>query len=150
RKLDRDGIAAAYPFGFGLGYTTFELRDLEIGPVNGERFAARVTLTNTGSRTGRHVVQVYAHLPGHDRLVRALVGFHSVSLQSGQTRQVTVECTTRPLQRWTGDRFVIDAAELIVEAASCAGDRGAVSAKLTCPSVTPPLMKVKPATARLG
>ncbi|HEX6210957.1 MAG TPA: glycoside hydrolase family 3 N-terminal domain-containing protein, partial [Methylomirabilota bacterium] len=56
--------APLFPFGHGLSYTTFELGDLtradaEIGP-NG-RTVARVRVTNTGSRAGDEVVQLYVH-----------------------------------------------------------------------------------------
>jgi beta-glucosidase len=131
RKLDRDGTAAAYPFGFGLGYTTFTLSGLRIGPVEGERFTATVSVTNTGERAGRHVVQVYAHLPHQERPVRALLGFQALArVAPGETRTVTVACTTRPLQRWTGDGFVTDPATVRVEAASWSGDPAAVTAEL--------------------
>ena len=131
RKLDRDGTAAAYPFGFGLGYTTFTLAGLRIGPVEAERFTATVSVTNTGERPGRHVVQVYAHLPHQERPVRALLGFQAVGeVAPGETRTVTVDCATRPLQRWTSDGFVTDRATVRVEAASWSGDPAAVTAEL--------------------
>lgn len=79
RKLDHEGIDAAYPFGFGLGYTTFALSDFQVGSVDGERFSATVRVTNAGARTGRHVVQLYAVQSGDSgRPVRHLVGFQSV------------------------------------------------------------------------
>lgn len=127
RKLDRDGTTAAYPFGFGLGYTTFALADLRIGSVENERFTATVSVTNTGQRTGRHVVQIYAHLPDQERIVRALIGFQAVAdMAPGETRTVNVECSTRPLQRWTRDGFATDLAAVPVEAASWSGDPSAV------------------------
>ncbi len=130
RKLDRDGITAAYPFGFGLGYTTFTLADLLIGPVENERFTATVSVTNTGRRTGRHVVQIYAHLPGQERTVRALTGFQAVpDIAPNETRTVTVDCSIRPLQRWTRDGFITDLTTLRVEAASWSGDPSAIIAE---------------------
>ncbi|MCU1682804.1 MAG: beta-glucosidase-like glycosyl hydrolase [Amycolatopsis sp.] len=129
RKLDRDGTTAAYPFGFGLGYTTFTLADLRVGPVEGERFTATVSVTNTGPRTGRHVVQIYAHLPEQERIVRALIGFQAVpDVASDESRTVTVDCTTRPLQRWAHDGFTIDHLTTVpVEAASWSGDPSAAA-----------------------
>ena len=58
-KLDRDGNPAAFPFGFGLGYTTFDiaLLDHRAGDTDG---LATVRVTNTGSRAGSTVVQMYA------------------------------------------------------------------------------------------
>lgn len=131
RKLDRDGVQAAYPLGFGLGYTTFALGDLTVEAAGDERFSATVTVTNTGTRPGRHVVQVYAHLPGQQRPVRALVGFRSVAVDAGASTPVTVDCTTRPLRRWTADGFVLDVDQVTVEAASWSGDPDALGATVT-------------------
>lgn len=132
RKLDRDGATAAYPFGFGLGYTTFTLADLRVGPVEAERFTATVSVTNTGRRTGRHVVQIYAHLPRQKRTVRALVGFQAVpDVAPNENRTVTVDCTTRPLQQWTHDGFTIDHLTTVqVEAAAWSGDPSAVTTEI--------------------
>ena len=131
RKLDRDGVEAAYPFGFGLGYTSFALGDISLSRVKGELFTAKVKVKNTGSRAGRHVVQVYAHLPGQDRPVRALVGFRVVELGAGKSATATVDCSTRPLQRWTQRGYAVDVHSVRVEAASWSGDPAAVGATLT-------------------
>jgi beta-glucosidase len=131
RKLDRDGVAAAYPLGFGLGYTTFALSDLTVGTVEGERFSAEVTVTNTGDRRGRHVVQIYAVRPGDTgRPVHHLVGFASVDVAAGQSRRSVVDCSTRPLQHWTADGFALDSGDLTIRAASHAGDPAAVEGTL--------------------
>jgi beta-glucosidase len=131
RKLDRDAVAAAYPFGFGLGYTSFVLGDLSLSTVKGERFTATVKVKNTGSRAGRHVVQIYANLPGEDRPVRALVGFRAVELGAGKTASVTVDCSTRPLQRWTPRGYAVDVQSVRIEAGSWSGDPVAIGATLT-------------------
>jgi beta-glucosidase len=131
RKLDRDGVEAAYPFGFGLGYTSFAISDLSLSAVKGERFTATVKVKNTGSRAGRHVVQVYANLPGQDRAVRALVGFRAVELDAGKTVSVAVDCSTRPLQRWTQGGYAVDVSSVRVEAGSWSGDPAAIGAMLT-------------------
>ncbi len=50
----------AYPFGFGLGYTTFGFSDLEVGAArHGRPLRGRVTVRNTGARAGREIAQVY-------------------------------------------------------------------------------------------
>ncbi|MBU3750259.1 MAG: beta-glucosidase, partial [Mycobacterium sp.] len=131
RKLDRDGVPAAYPLGYGLGYTTFRLADLAVGPLDGERFPAAVTVTNTGGRPGRHVVQIYAVQPADTgRAVHHLLGFGSVQLPAGAAERVTVDCSLRPVQRWAGARFRPAAAAVTVRAASYAGDPAAVDAVL--------------------
>lgn len=135
RKLDRDGIPAAYPFGFGLGYTTFGLADLVVGQVDAERFTASLTVRNTGPRAGRHVVQVYGLRDpgGNGRVVRDLLGFASVAVDPGETLTVEVDCTTRPLQRWTASGFVMPPQTVTVEAASFAGDPDAAVGHLELP-----------------
>lgn len=130
RKLDYDGISAAYPLGFGLGYTTFTITDLSVSAPVGESLEVSVTVSNTGSRDGRHVVQVYAVKTIDQRPVRHLVGFSSVPVPAGQQRQVSVTCSTRPLQRWTADGFVLDAGEITVEAGGYCGDPNAARADL--------------------
>ena len=134
RKLDREGIEAAYPFGFGLGYTTFAIRDLALGAVEGERFTATVKVANSGARAGRHVVQVYAVLPGEDRPVRALVGFKTVELAAGKSGSVTVDCSARPLQKWTHRGYAAEVPSVRIEAGSWSGDPHAVSATLAGPA----------------
>ena len=129
RKLDRDGVAAAYPLGFGLGYTTFGTADLRVGPLEGERFSASVTVTNTGARAGRHVVQIYAMRPADTgRVVHHLVGFGTVYLEAGARERVVIECSVRPIQRWSTDGFVLDPGDVTLRAASYAGDPAAVEA----------------------
>jgi beta-glucosidase len=133
RKLDRDGVAAAYPFGHGLGYTRFAVDSITVAAVERHTFRATVTVTNTGARAGRHVVQVYATVApdAHPTLpTRALVGFRSVVAEPGASVTATVECSTRPLQVWTGDGFAPGLDEVTVEAASYAGDPGAATAVL--------------------
>ena len=134
RKLDRDGVPAAYPLGFGLGYTTFGLADLEVGELGGERFSATVTVANTGANAGRHVVQIYVlQTADTGRTVHHLVGFHSVPLEPGASQRVVVDCSIRPVQRWAGDGFTLSAQDITVQAASHAGDSTAIEATLTVP-----------------
>jgi beta-glucosidase len=131
RKLDHDGNAAAYPFGFGLGYTSFTIDDVTVCPVDGERFQASVSVSNAGPRAGRHVVQIYAHQPDTGgRPVRVLLGFAAVAARSGQTVPLTVDCTTRPLQRWTTGRLQVPDGAVTLEAAAYSGDPAAVTADL--------------------
>lgn len=134
RKLDRDGVTAAYPLGFGLGYTTFSLSGLEIGPLDGEQFRVWVTIANTGDRAGRHVLQVYAIQPADTgRPVHLLVGFRSVHLEAGTDARIAVDCSVRPLQCWSGDDFTLAPVDITIRAASFAGDPAALDATLAIP-----------------
>lgn len=130
RLLDRDGVAAAFPLGFGLSYTSFSLDGVAVTPVSGESFTATVRVTNTGGRAGRHVVQLYGVVEADDFPRRVLLGFAPVSLAAGATGTVTVAGSVRPLLRWTDDGFVPAAPQAVVEAAAYSGDPGAVTADL--------------------
>ena len=136
RKLDRDGVAAAYPFGFGLGYTTFAMADLEVvEPLDGDQFRVAVTAANTGARPGRHVIQIYAvQSADTGRDVHHLVGFQTVALDAGTTARVVVDCSVRPIQRWAGDGFTLAATDVTLRAGGYAGDPAAVDATLAVPS----------------
>ena len=138
RKLDHDGVPAAYPLGFGLGYTTFGMADLEVGDLEGERFSAKVTVANTGRRAGRHVVQIYAmQTADTGRMVHHLVGFQSVHLEPQTSRRVIVDCSIRPVQRWAGDGFTLTAEDTTVRAVSYAGDPAGIEATLAVPKQSP-------------
>jgi beta-glucosidase len=87
--------APLFPFGFGLGYSTFSYTDLLVGvesPVS-DRVVARVTVENTGSRNGVEVVQLYVQdlVASVTRPVRELKAFQRVSLAPGEARQVLFE-----------------------------------------------------------
>ena len=106
-----------FPFGHGLGYTTFEYSDLAWS--DGE---ATVSVTNTGDVPGAEVVQLYsAALDSRTRQpVRKLQSFHRVHLEPGET--AAVELRTDQLWHWdvTTGRRVVEAGryELLVGASS--------------------------------
>jgi beta-glucosidase len=95
RKLDNDGNSAAFPFGFGLGYTTFEmtLLDHTLAEADG---VATVHVANTGTRAGSTVVQVYAVNSDSHRRVPQLVGFRRVELAAGNSATVDVPLDLTP------------------------------------------------------
>jgi len=93
------GTKPAYAFGYGLGYTTFELSNLVV-PASvgaGSDFTAEVTVKNTGARKGKQVVQVYAQRKDSsvDRPVLWLVGFADVLVEAGQSVVAKVEIRGR-------------------------------------------------------
>jgi beta-glucosidase len=135
RLLDRLRVPAAFPLGFGLSYTTFALSYAVVSDPDGERLAVTVTVTNTGTRPGRHVVQLYGcpRDAGDDFPGRVLLGFAPVELAAGESRTITVPGSTRPLQRWTDKGFVpaADAARIVV--AAHAGDPDALVVPIRLP-----------------
>lgn len=67
RYYDTAGIQVAYPFGFGLSYTTFSYSDLRLSSTQfDDALEAVVTVTNTGKVAGREVVQLYLSAPASD------------------------------------------------------------------------------------
>lgn len=90
RYYDKVGRRVRYPFGHGLSYTSFAYSDLDAGPTG-----ASVTVTNTGERAGREVVQLYVQAPdaaaGRIRAVRELRGFASVALDPGESARVAID-----------------------------------------------------------
>ncbi|WP_435607501.1 glycoside hydrolase family 3 C-terminal domain-containing protein [Streptomyces ardesiacus] len=128
QRLDRDGNEAAYALGFGLGYTSFALHGVTLTSSDGEDLTFQVTVTNTGTRRGRHVVQLYAWQTAENTLPRrALIGWACIELEAGERREVEVRGTTRPIQRWSGCKFAPAVGQWEIQAASFAGDPAAVT-----------------------
>ena len=113
--LDRDRREAAFPFGSGLTYTTFELADAQVvrsteEPATDELLAdepsagwageVAVSVRNTGDRAGSTVVQLYGGLPSsrHERPERRLLGFARVALASGEQQRVGIAFTLEALR----------------------------------------------------
>ncbi|HVX68135.1 MAG TPA: glycoside hydrolase family 3 C-terminal domain-containing protein [Mycobacteriales bacterium] len=99
RWYDRHHLKPAYPFGFGLSYTTF--RFTHFSPVGPRR--VRVTVTNTGDRAGWAVPQVYVGLESRRHRPeppQQLAGFAKVHLSPGQSRRVTIPLDPRAFQYW--------------------------------------------------
>ncbi|MVU81021.1 glycosyl hydrolase [Nocardia sp. ET3-3] len=101
----KSGVAPAYPFGHGLGYTSWELADLT---VSGR--TATVTVRNTGDRRGRQVVQAYLSRESSavDRPVRWLSGFAVVEAEAGESVTATIELPERSFQHWTEQGWAIE------------------------------------------
>jgi beta-glucosidase len=94
RHRDIPSCAPQFEFGYGLSYTTFEVSDLKLSASTVGRngsLRASVTVTNTGSRRGDEVVQLYLHDPvaSISQPVRRLRGFERVTLDPGKARTVT-------------------------------------------------------------
>lgn len=102
RLLDREGHKPAFPFGFGLSYTTYEYANLrldqkEIGPDG--TLWAHVEITNSGAVAGEEIAQLYIGYSGSEveRPRRELKGFTRVKLEPGETREAAFELPARRL-----------------------------------------------------
>lgn len=101
----RKGLKALFPFGHGLSYTTFTAEGLKI-----DGLAASFTVTNTGTRDGAVVAQLY--LVSRDgQTKQRLVGFQRVSLASGATGAVSLKIDPRLLADWNGSGWTLPAGE---------------------------------------
>lgn len=131
RYRDLNACDPLYPFGYGLSYTTFSVSDLRLSRASVGRngsLTASVTVTNTGSRAGDEVVQLYINDPvaSISQPVRRLRGFERVTLAPGESRTV----------RFTLDRddfgFYDNTGKLVVEPGRIdvyAGDSSAADLK---------------------
>ncbi|MGP3916297.1 glycoside hydrolase family 3 C-terminal domain-containing protein [Nonomuraea sp. 10N515B] len=103
--------AVRYPFGHGLSYTTFATGDLTATATGDDTARVRVTVTNTGSRAGKHVVQVYvATSTGKVRRpARELRAFTKITLEPGESRTVGFELDRRAFAYYdiTQSRWVV-------------------------------------------
>ena len=92
RWFDNKGIEPLFPFGFGLSYTSYSYSGLKIGPSEDGRWDVTFSVTNSGSRAGAEVAQVYVSPPPSEELrpARELKGFARLDLQPGETKTATV------------------------------------------------------------
>ena len=100
RYYDRKKMEVLFPFGHGLGYTTFGYSGLKIGKTGtgeSEQVQVSLTVTNTGARRGKEVVQLYI-APLDSRLirpVRELKGFEKPELEPGESASVSFTLSPR-------------------------------------------------------
>ena len=109
RWYDAHERDVAYPFGHGLSYTSFDYTDLRVTVSDDgadPRVELAVTVTNTGSRAGAEVVQVYVGDPAASvyRPVQELRAFRKVSLAPGDSAHVAIELDRRAFAYWNAAR----------------------------------------------
>lgn len=105
RYYDRKEMEVLFPFGHGLSYTTFAYTNLRLSAdriTDQETVTATVTVTNTGERAGKTVVQLYVGDQESSvfRPVRELKGFEKVELQPGESKDVTFTLDKRSFAYW--------------------------------------------------
>ncbi|GAB2985035.1 glycoside hydrolase family 3 C-terminal domain-containing protein [Streptomyces pseudoechinosporeus] len=112
RAWDKGGLAPAFSFGHGLGWSRWTYESVAVSqssvsavlpsPAGGDGLNLTVDLTNTGPRAGREVVQVYLEPPrdGIDRPVRLLAGFATVQAAAGSRTIADLHVPARAFQIW--------------------------------------------------
>ena len=119
---------ALYPFGHGLSYTTFEYSGLTISPAvitPNETATVTLNVTNTGSRAGDEVVQLYIRdvVSSVTTYEKNLAGFERVHLQPGETKEVTFHLDRKQLELLNADmKWVVEPGEFVVMAAASSED----------------------------
>ena len=105
RGYDRAGLDPLYPFGYGLSYTSFRYRKLDISRQSGN-VRVRFTVRNTGRRTGAETAQVYVgQLPTSVPTPRRqLAGFAKVQLDPRDRERVTVSLNRRAFSYFDAGR----------------------------------------------
>ena len=104
RWYDVKHITPLFPFGFGLSYTTFALRDLHLSPGRGRPALATATFTvaDTGPRLGADVAQLYVTDPRNaGEPPKQLKGFQKVLLKPGARTKAKLALDFRSLAHWS-------------------------------------------------
>lgn len=151
RGYDGTHSDVAFPFGFGLSYTSFTVTDLEVrvsGSAADATLAAavQVSVTNTGALGGAEVVQVYVEDPESSvvRPPRELKGFAKVHLAAGETRTVTIDLDQRAFSFWStlNGRWAVESGDFVLAVGTSSRDlplRHTVA--VTAPSLARPLTR---------
>ncbi len=125
------GDEVAFPFGWGLSYTTFEYRDFSVSYDPGtDRFEVTVTVANTGGVAGKETVQIYARSPytdydrehGVEKAAVALCGFGKTQvLQPGESETLNITVDRRELASYDAygaGTYILDAGDYYLTAAT--------------------------------
>lgn len=111
----RGDVEPLFPFGHGLGYTSWQYLAMD---------GTKVRLANTGTRRGREVVQVYASRPDSaiDRPARWLVGFTVVEAEAGEEVIVDVPLSPRAFDHWADGAWQREPGAFVLEAGRSVAD----------------------------
>lgn len=126
RYYDTFDVDPAYPFGYGLSYTSFTV-EAQPPEIIGDRYRASVTVTNTGDFAGKEVVQLYVQAPT-DRIVkpaRELRAFAKTSLlEPGQTQTLQLDVRITDLASFDPDEraWIADPGEYVFHIATSSRD----------------------------
>jgi beta-glucosidase len=109
RGYDATGVTPRYPFGHGLGYTDWTYESISCAPKlgAGSDLELSVSITNTGARSGKEVVQAYLTAPAGSatdgRPVQVLAGFATTQAAAGESVRVSLTIPARLFDRYDED-----------------------------------------------
>lgn len=141
RKLERDGHAPAFPFGFGLSYTRYQYANLtldrrQLGPS--ETLKVSLDISNTGARAGEEVVQLYVSAieSAVERAPKELKAFARIALRPGETKTVQLSVPMSRLAYYDETRadFVVEPIEYELFVGTHSMDQHALKARFVVAS----------------
>ncbi len=143
RGFDARQQEVAYPFGFGLSYTTFSYGQA-VASVTDDGVEVRVPVTNTGDRDGREVAQVYVSVPRSAvrRSPRELRGFANVAVAAGATRDAVIRIPRADLAYWDVrlGRWGVEGGDYVLSVGASSRDvRTSVTVAVPGDDLRPPL-----------
>jgi beta-glucosidase len=108
RWFDRTGVEPLFPFGHGLGYTTFTIESVALGGAPEDGVRVDVDVANTGERSGSEVIQVYVEpIDGDDRRpVRQLAAFRKVRLDPGDHQRFQIDVPPSAFRVWSNGGWI--------------------------------------------
>lgn len=124
-----DDVTPLYAFGFGLSYTQFQFGKPRLKKstiARNESTVVRVDVTNTGSRTGDEVVQMYIRdkVSSVTRPVKELKGFQRITLAPGETKTVSLEIAPEHLAFYDIDmKYVVEPGEFDIMVGNSSRDQ---------------------------
>lgn len=164
RWFDSQGTTPEFPFGFGLSYTTFSYSNLVVTPTSaavGQEIIVTASVTNTGSRAGEEVAQLYLSTgsinPSVSMPVKQLKGFQKLSLNPGETKTATFKLTPEELYIFdtTSDSYKVPTGSFTVKVGGSSNNLPLTgSFTLTSDTAKPDLILTKvwtvPAAPKVG
>jgi beta-glucosidase len=127
RGYDRDGREPLYRFGHGLGYTSWEYLTVAAPTaVTADGVTIQVRVRNSGSRSGREVVQAYLSKPGGtvERPTKWLAGFAGVHAPAGQEADAEIRLPVRAFAHWDAatSKWAVEAGTYRIDVGSSSGE----------------------------
>ncbi|MDO6519456.1 glycoside hydrolase family 3 N-terminal domain-containing protein [Zobellia uliginosa] len=113
RQIYNSDPEPLFPFGYGLSYTSFELGEPRLSNeaiAANELTTVNIPITNTGTRSGETVVQLYVHdvLSERVRPQKELRNFKRVALKPGETKQISIKIGAQQLEYWNDGKWTIE------------------------------------------
>lgn len=118
RYFDSVGKKPLFPFGFGLGYTTFEISDSSVS-VDGQKISICTTVKNTGKHAGKEVVQMYVSVPEGklDQPFQTLAAFEKTrELAAGEAQKIRLCFDMADIASYDADKasYILEAGNYVL------------------------------------